>query len=340
MPAPRSNDIHARLGAGTIDCVYLLTGDELFLIDQALAAIVKRLNADPLNKEVFAAGDSPLDDILLAVQTLPFLGDKRLVIVKDCQRLKPADIERLAQFIVTPVPSTVLVLVWPERSKREGKAYALSSAVAKNGLVADFKPLYERDLPEWVSRMAAAAGKKISRDATLRLIDESGSNLLDLSNELGKLVLYSGARKEITAEDVASVSGHTRLDNLNTLAEALESRNGAKTVSIAERLITEGEPALRVLSAIHRVVRRLLTAKSMMGERKSSHQDIRQELRLHVYFDRDFFSNLARFDGRELERGLASVLAADVELKSSARPDTMVVGDLLLLLCGQRVHQA
>ncbi len=69
-----------------------------------------------------------------------------------------------------------------------------------------------------------------------------------------------------------------------------------------------------------------------------SPQDIKQELRLHPYFDKFFFANLSRFGMDELKRGIGLVLRADVELKSGSRPENLVFEELLLALTG-RVNQ-
>jgi DNA polymerase III delta subunit len=145
--------------------------------------------------------------------------------------------------------------------------------------------------------------------------------------------LTCALKNEITVKDVEAVSGHTRLSNLNHLAEGIEGKRIEASVRIMENLIAEGEVPLRVLATISRIIRRLLIAKSLLEEKKSSHQEIRQELNLNPYFDKNFFNNLSLFTLSGLEEGMGRILAADAELKQSARPETMILEELILALC-------
>ena len=196
----------------------------------------------------------------------------------------------------------------------------------------EFRGLYENELPAWVKEKIKEQGKTISDEAAGLLIAESGSSLLDLNNEIEKLVLYSSRNKEITADDVEKLSGHTRQANLNNLSESIEGCKMSGAFKIVENLLSEGEIPLKILATIYRVLRRMLLAKSLQEEKKSSRLEIQQELRFNAYFDRNFFNNLSKFSLERLKKGLNLVLNADLELKSSSRPEQMVFEELILSL--------
>ncbi|MGA2090811.1 MAG: DNA polymerase III subunit delta [Endomicrobiales bacterium] len=332
MTVLKSTELFTHLAAKKLKPVYLLTGEETYLQQEALEIIRSIVGPSPFNNESYTVPESSIDAILIALQTVPFLADTRLIVVKDAHKLKAAELEELTQFLKKPVISGCLVMVWPERLKKDVKTTALVSVCEKNGIVAECRPLYDNELPVWIQKRFQLAGKKVSSEVVQVLIRETGSALNDVTNEIEKLILYAGAAKEITPDDVEQLSGHTRQANLNQLAEAIESRNSLSALIIIEKLIVEGEVPLRILSTIHRVVRRCAIAKSMLEEEGKSPVEIRQELRLHQFFDRYFFNRLGKLSLVELSRALAKIAQADYELKSSNRPESMLFEELMLNL--------
>ena len=71
--------------------VYFLAGEDTFLLEDSIKRIEKKINVDDLNREIFQATESSGSDILNSVETLPFLTDKRLVILKSANKLKNDD---------------------------------------------------------------------------------------------------------------------------------------------------------------------------------------------------------------------------------------------------------
>jgi DNA polymerase-3 subunit delta len=278
-------------------------------------------------------------DILNAVQTLPFLSDRRLVIVKDTHKYRAPDLQKLAEFLKNPVLTSCIVLLWPERIGREEKSKSIFTTAEKSGTVVEFRLPYENELPQWVIEKMKEKGKAIEREAVQYLVQESGSNLLDLSNEIEKLALFAGGKTTVTLADVEQMSGHTRLANLNGLSEAVEQRDVLGALRITEALLSEGEVPLRILATVQRALRRMLVAKSLLEEKKKSCQEIWQELRLRKYFDRNFFTYLSRYTQKELELAMEKLVTADASLKSSSRPEQMLFEELLLSLARDRANQ-
>jgi DNA polymerase-3 subunit delta len=332
MAYRKPQEYYNDLKTGCIKPVYVLAGEEVYLLEEALAYLDKVTPVDALNREVFFGQDGAIDDIIIAARTLPFMGERRMVIVKDAQKIRAADAVKLAEFLKVPQASSSIVMFWNEKIRKDARKNPILAGASEAGTVVEFRALYETELPSWIQQRVKGFSKRISVEAAQCLIQESGSNLMDLTNELEKLDLYTGSREEIAVKDVEAVSGHTRLSNLNHLSEGVEAKRVEAALRIAENLLREGEVPLRILATIYRVIRRLLIAKSLQSEKKSSYQEIRQELNLNPYFDKNFSTNLSLFKIDELERMIERILQADCELKTSARPDAMIFEELLLSL--------
>ena len=340
MPYITSQQFNSDISKKVFSPVYIFAGEDAYDHDEALKTLEKTLLVDSLNREVFFGNESKAEEVIVAADTLPFLGNKRLIIVKNAQKFKAGDAEKLAEFIRCPIDSTCLVLLWAERVGKDTKKKPIFETAERSGTIVEFKRHYDNELPAWIQKKVAERGKKIDLAASQLLVQESGSTLLELSNEIEKLQLFSGKRNEITAEDVEAVSGHTKSANLNRLAEALEVKDLNGSLKVIEELLNEGEEPIKVLYRVHWVIRRLLTAKSLLDEEKAGPVDVRQALRLNNFFDRNFFQNLRKFYLKDLESYFGLVLGADLELKTSARPPEVILNELMFALCGERVYKA
>src|SRR5512137_1975769 len=95
-----------RIAQGDFEPVYVLEGEEPFLSD--------RLVPDPtfrsMNVENIEAESAGATGILNAARTMPMLGGRRLVVVRDVGELG-AELAALVPYLENPSPHTVLVLL-------------------------------------------------------------------------------------------------------------------------------------------------------------------------------------------------------------------------------------
>lgn len=331
-------DFNKSISSKTASPVYLLAGEESYLIDSCLKKLASVLNIDDLNKEVFYASDSSAEDILNAVQTLPFLSEKRVVIVKTVNKMKAADAERLSDYLSNIVDTSCLILLYPDNYKKEGiakrKALINECASSKNCIAVDCSKQYEREVKEFIKSEFAAKGKNASFDVISRIVDENGTDLMNISNEIEKLCLFAGKdKKAVTEEDIEQISGYTKEANVYALASEIEAKNIKKAMFILEKLLSEGEDAIVILSSISSAVRKLLNAKSMTEEQGMSNTEAAASLRIHNYFARAFFSNLDKHTIKGLKASLKVILKADTAIKTGTSDAISALEKIILSVC-------
>src|SRR3989304_8019911 len=129
---------------GKIEPLYLFYGEEGFLIDEAVkkivSVIVEPSNRD-FNLEFLRGGETSCEEIISKAQTLPFMGEKRVVIVKDIDEIKASGAERLMEYCSNPSPSTCLIFT---ANKIDGRN-KLHTTLSKNGITVQFNRLTKRD---------------------------------------------------------------------------------------------------------------------------------------------------------------------------------------------------
>ena len=313
--------------------LYLFFGEEEFLIQEALDLIIETVvepGARDFNFNALYCRDTSASDIVNLAQTLPFMSEKRLVIAKEIDAFKAADLEELAPYLHDPSPSTCLVLV-SNQGRYEKKT--ITSAVEAHGGVIRFYPLLEREIVGWIETRAKLLGVTIQHDAAQYLWQTVGSDLQKIKNELEKVKIYLHERKSITFDDVKTVVGDFREYSSFDLAAALGQKNREKALLILSRLLQEGEAPVGLLGSIAWNFRRLLQAKAMEAAGIGS-DDIMKKLRVIFHQAGLFKEQMRRYSLEELREAFSVMLATDRALKSSGLHGRLVLERMILKLCG------
>jgi DNA polymerase-3 subunit delta len=326
-------DLIASLKQRKILPLYLLYGEEEFLIQEALDLIIGTI-VDPgvrdFNFNVVYCRNTPASEIVNLAETLPFMSERRLVIAREFDALKAAEIEALVPYLNNPSPHTCFVMVsGPGRYDKK----SVTSAVEAHGAIVRFYPLLDRELVGWIDAWARARGLSIQRDAAEYLWQTVGNDLQKIGNELRKVEIYLKDKKSIAYDDVKAVVGDFREYSSFDLAAALGQRKAEKSLLILSRLLQEGEAPVGLLGSIAWNFRRLLQAKAMEAAGVGP-DEIMKKLRVIFHQTGLFKDQMKRYTMDELRKAFSAMLQADRALKSSGLPGRLVLERMILELCG------
>ncbi len=325
------------LSAKKISPVYFLAGEEPFLLEDSLKRIEKVVNTDDLNREIFQATECSGNDILNSVETLPFLTDKRIVILKMANKLKNDDFKIITKIIENPVDTSCFIIIFPEKIKNStSKRKDLITLCEKsdNCYCVDCKKLYEKDVKNFIQEEFNNRGKNIEPDVVQQIINDTGLDLQNVSNEIEKISLYLGKEKQtVTVEDFVKISGFTKEINIFMLTNAIEEKNVKYSLFIVEQMLKTGESAIGLLSTISGAVRKMLTAKSLMEEKNYTMQDALNYVRVYSYFQYKYAANLSKYSLVHLKKCLKEILKTDIALKTGKTDDKSAIENLVLFIC-------
>lgn len=258
---------------GRIARVYLFAGEETFLKEEALHRLESVLFPESgriFNREVMPGATVTLAQLLEACDTLPFLTEpqgqgppsKRLVIVRDAQRIPASHHAELATGLAALPETSCLILLWEGPWRREDLKRPLLQEVQRVGDVVECWPLSPRGAMAWMRDLVSHQGKRLTPDAAQALYDTSEGTLRELSQEVEKLCWFVGDRQEITVEDVHRQAGYREADPFRW-AEALKLGDLPLSLTLLEQLLHEGEEPVRLLH---------LAARSLIQERPAGGQ--------------------------------------------------------------------
>src|SRR3989338_1823550 len=103
--------------------VFLFIGDDNYSKEEAvktLSSSLKAADSNELDYKVFYGGKIDVMEALEHVKTVPFLSEKRLIVIKEFEKLSREDKDRISEYIKNPSKSTCLVLESPDESVLQG----------------------------------------------------------------------------------------------------------------------------------------------------------------------------------------------------------------------------
>ena len=324
--------------AGALAPVYFLFGEETYLIDALVRTIIEK-GTEPATKDfncdVLQGEEVDGETVVGLASSFPMMADGRVVVVKSAQKLSPSGKRRIADYVRAPLASTCLVLTAGKVDRRQ----SFYSALTKHSRWVECKVLYENQAVAWVQQRLREKGVSVSQEGIFFLVQQVGTSLWSLSNEVEKLLTFSWGKKQVGLEDVAAVVGFSRQFNTWELADSVGRRALEDALAVAKRLMEEGQSSVGLVVVLTHRIFLLMKIRGMIDEGISS-EEIARVLNLRPYFLTLYTEQARRFKTEELEAAVEALLRADVQVKTGyAKPDvsmTLLVHDIVR---GQRVRR-
>ncbi len=240
------------------------------------------------------------------------MSDRRLVIVRDVDRLDAAGVDLLTAYARDPAPCTCLVLV----AEKIAKNSRLYKAVAATGVVYEYRAPKRGEYPSEVVRLFRERGKRAGLDAARLLVELVGRDLRRLDSEVSKIAAYAGESAEVSADDVRASAAASAEASVFELADAVGARDTAGAVRMVRGLLREGEAALGVHAMLARHVRALIGACALAG-RGVAPEAMAPNLGMAPWQATNAARQARRFTPDELAGALRGLAAAEEEMKTS-----------------------
>jgi DNA polymerase-3 subunit delta len=318
----------SQLQAGRIPTVAVIAGGERFFIDRAVAGLRKAaLGEGPagFNEDVFEGKGTTAARILDAARTLPMLASFRLCLVREADALAPAELDKLAEYLEAPSPSSCVVLV---AEKLDGRT-RFAKRAQKLELLIDAAPLKASELRGFVLAEAERRGVRLLADAAAALLDAVGNDLPAIDDALERLGLYVGPGASIDLRAVETCIAKLRVESIWALVDAVSARDRRTALKAAASLLADREPPLRILAMLARQLRMVGRMQSALAAGMPP-QDAAKQAGAPPFKARDLSTAARRFEPRALRRAFAVLAETDLALKGSKRPPDVVLETAIL----------
>lgn len=330
---------------GQVQPVYLFYGKEAFLRQDALKRLKTALLPEGLEMLNYTELTNPaVQDLIACAETLPFMCDRRLVVVRDLALLgkddktgaaekrtgadAEAETEALLSYLDRLPDSACIVF---EAGDTVDKRRKLTKKLAAMPGAVTFDPPDDSDLQRFLLKRARASGLEMTAEACQRLLFLSGRDMTALTAEMEKLAAYAGARGRIDTADVDAIATRTAEARVfDMIDDVIEGRTGQAYTRLST-LLEAGEARLGILALITRQYRQMLYVKDMLSARRSQ-QEIAAQLGIKPFIVSRLGSRVRTMSSGELEEKLTRCIETDYAVKSGQMREDAALDTLLLHL--------
>jgi len=323
--------------AGRIASLYLLEGTEEYIKQQALARLRKKLL--PKGMEQFNDADltnPDADELIAAAETIPFMCEKRVVIVRDSDLLVNSRKEeednkktqRILAYLPTASPGTCLVFVVRGRADGRKKLYHY---LKKANAIVDFSPLSEPESINWVQRNMRALGKSIDADTAARLVFTVGRDAALLKQEMDKLSSYAADKERIENTDIDTICTQSLECTIFQMVDAQVAGQYDRAFLLLNRMMRNGEDRMHILSMLQRQYRILYHMRCMLDE-GTPWQDLAPLLGIPSFSVGLAQQQAKRYSREKLKAAYDDLLDFEYQIKAGAMPQEGCAETALLRL--------
>jgi DNA polymerase-3 subunit delta len=298
--------------------VYWLEGEEDFFIDKVVHYAEHNILSESeagFNLIVFYGKDADWAQVFNACRRYPMFAERQVVILKEAQQMR--DIDKLEPYIENPLPSTVFVVSYKEK-KVDGRS-KLAKLLKTKGEMLTTKKMYDNQLPEWTSELVESKGYSINQKGVLLLVDHIGNDLSRIDNELEKILVNLGGRKNITEDDIEKYVGISKEYNAFELQAAMASRDLAKAMRIIQYF--EANPKAAPIQLILPTLYNLFSKTYMIfGQNSKDEKTVAVNIGVNPWFVKDYMLAARNYGYQGIESAL--LLLHHYNLKSVGVNDT------------------
>jgi len=346
----------AEIAGGKLRPAYVLIGDEAFFRDQCRQALLEHMV--PADMRDFSLHDLDLADVSIAetldrARTPSLMAPFQVFFIRGVKNLygrgsHAEEFAAIEAYLKDPNPAAVLIFVAdhisiPSDARRmdmtdKDRYDRIRETLGEYCGIVELARVEEGDGMRWVIAQAQTEGVKVDQDAARELVDALGADMMLVSRELEKLVLYSGEKKHVTLGDVETMVLAAKQRSLYELTEAISAKDKARALAVLDALLSTSEgddAAIGHLYMLARTFRQMLVIlEKNVRDSRAIWQALWQGFRVPPFAAEDVIRQARRYKSRrELTRALRLIARADMGLRSNAPSKRLVLENLIMQLC-------
>ena len=266
--------LEKELKQNNLQSIYLLYGEEKYLLENAVKKIKRIFGELVLGINFIQINETNIDSLISDIETPAFGYQKKLIIVKNSglfRKNKKGEINKdlqneIANYINQNLElikeNTVIVFIEEEITNNE-----LSSSIEKNGVICNFERLKPIEIKARIKAICNAYKVNIDDTTMQYFIETCGTNMLNLINEIRKLIEYTGENGTITKKTIDMLSIKEFEAKIFDLTDNLGKRNTKGALEILKELLYNKEPIQRILITLYNHFKKIYLTKLAQEEK-------------------------------------------------------------------------
>ena len=313
--------------------IFVINGKDKYLVSNKCDAVIDSLLTEDqkgMSLLQVEPDKAVITEVLDELRTLPFLAEKRVVLIKDADSFISANRSALERYFDDPSPKGVLVMTvskWLKTTKLAKKLGKVGELIA----IEEIKPW---QLPKFAAEYARDAhGKTLNRGASELLVELVGDKPGRICSEVDKLSLYVGGAKSISSKDVEVLIGQDRMYDVFSVIDAMTARNVAGAVDRLNNMFAADKSAeYSVVGAFAFHFRRMFRAKALL-DKGGNPGGVAKQLRIFGKQQDAFFMQLRKLTLGQIGSIICELARMDYSIKTGAVTGKVAIEQLVLKMC-------
>jgi DNA polymerase-3 subunit delta len=337
---------------------YVFVGDEGFFRKRFREAILEHLvPADVRDFSLFDfdLAETDLTEILDRARTPSLMAPFQVFFVRGVKLLfgRGSNEEKIAaieDYCKNPNPDALLVFVAdhisiPADVRRmdltdKERYERIREALGPFCGIVELARVEESEAVRWLTEFCASRGVKIESDGARELVDALGGDMMMISNELEKLMLYVGEKKRITLGDVETMVLAAKQRSLYELTDAISGKERVRALEILDAILSTGdgdEAAIGHLYMLAKTFRQMLVIlERNVRDQRALWAALWQGFRVPPFAAEDIIRQARRYKSkRELTSAIRLIAKADLALRSNPASKRLLLEKLVLDLTAE-----
>jgi DNA polymerase-3 subunit delta len=337
---------------------YVFVGDETFFRKRFREAILEHLV--PADLREFSLFDFDLEDtdlveILDRARTPSLMAPFQIFFVRGVKSLfgrggNDQKLEAVEDYCKNPNPDALLILVAdhisiPADARRidmqdKERYQRIREALGSFCGIVELSRVEEGEAVRWLHEYCGTRGVKLEADAARELVDALGGDMMMVSNELEKLILYAGERKHISLGDVETMVLAAKQRSLYELTDAISAKDRVRALETLDAILSSGdgdEAAIGHLYMLAKTFRQMLVIlERNVRDQRMLWAALWQGFRVPPFAADDIIKQARRYKSkRELTRAIRLIAKTDLALRSNPPSKRLVLEKLVLDLSSE-----
>ena len=314
----------------------LVYGEDTFRASEKVKelkeAFKKKFDPTGMNISLFVSDKNKLldhNEVLQAARSLPFLGTRRLILVRDVIQYSNKDNSDAWFSALKDIPESTIFILWESADDIEKKNLYKKIKDLSNTFLYPFPFLKDAALEKWTALRIKQSNGTIEPGALRDLVQRVGPDLWQMTQEIIKLAAFSDG-KTIT---LAMVNENVRANAEGEIFALMDAISHKRTREALPRLAQErlfGSDDFQLIGMLARQIRILLGARFLLDQKPYvSNVEAASELGLHPFVTSKAIVQAKRFTLDNLKKAHDFFFEYDIKIKSGDFPADLAV-DLLV----------
>ena len=317
-------ELEKELKTGKLHGLYLLYGEETFLLENCLKSI-KKLFGEMINGiNYILIDDTNLNEIISDIETPAFGYEKKLIIAKntglfkkDLKKKSKNDNNNLKEKLNTYIKENIeqinetVVLVFVEENAEKCE---ILSTIEKFGAVCNFEYQKPYQIQNRLKTIINAYKVNVEMSTLTYLIECCGTDMQELINETRKLIEFTGEGNTITKEAIDKLAIKKMESIIFDLTDSLGKKNTKQAIEVLRNLVLSKEPLQKILITLYNHFKKIYLAKLAIAQNKdvTSYLDLKPN---QAFLANKYKAQASYFKLKELRNILQEFCDLDYKFK-------------------------